>query len=286
MTDQNDTTEVNNESHESYTGERDAHTPESKTSQQPTDTQQQKTPAEAEAVAKEAKEHGVSVEEFERTRDALAKANKEAQDRRHKLKEWDDLGVDPDKVKQLLQQEEDARRKRMEEEARYNELIEEMQSSTESEKQKITEEYEEKLKTARTAVERHLVDKTIAETLSSEGVKSPKLLSRYMKDYVKTVEDDGEYKTVVLDDDGNIRTKRGGANVTVNDFVNELKGSDEFASVFPAPKVSGTGASNDTSKASSSTAAPTNQKRSKMSLGQKLAYQEKYGMDAYKSLPM
>lgn len=250
---------------------------------------QYETPQEqpsAEDVKREAKEHGVSVEEFERTQKALAKANKEATDRRHKLKEWDELGVDPERVKSLLQQEEDARKKRMEEEARYHELIEEMQQTTESEKQRIQQEYEDKLKVAQSTVEKHLVDKTIAETLSEEGVKSQKLLSRYLKDYVKTVEEDGEYKTVVLDDEGNVRTKRGGANLTVKDFVTELKSSDDFASVFPAPKVSGTGASNDTAKASSSTAAPTNVRKSQMSLGQKLKYQEAHGMDAYKALPM
>lgn len=235
-------------------------------------------------VVKQAKEQGVSVEEFERTKNALEKANREAMERRHKLKEWDELGVDPEKVKALLEQQAEAERKKKEEEGRYQELIDEMRNQTQSEIERKESEWKQQLQKMQSTVEKHLVDKTIAETLSSEGVKSPKLLSRYMKDYVKTVEgEDGDYKTVVLDDEGNVRTKRGGAAMTVADFVNELKSSDEFASVFPAPKVNGTGSTNDTAKAANN--APSGLRRSQMSLEQKVAYQNQHGFEAYAALP-
>lgn len=235
-------------------------------------------------VVQQAKEQGVSVEEFERTKNALEKANREAMERRHKLKEWDELGVDPEKVKALLEQQAEAERKKKEEEGRYQELIDEMRNQTQSEIERKENEWKQQLQKMQSSVEKHLVDSKIAEALSSEGVKSPKLLSRYMKDYVKTVEgEDGDYKTVVLDDEGNIRTKRGGAAMTVADFVNELKSSDEFASVFPAPNVNGTGSTNDTAKAAKD--APTGLRRSQMSMEQKIAYQTKNGMDEYLKLP-
>jgi len=226
----------------------------------------------------------VDVRELEKAQARIQELNKENEKRRFQVKEWEELGVDPETVKKWQQDIKQAEEKRKREEGRFEELLQEMREQTEAEKQRIESEAQEKLSKMQSAVEKHLVDKTIAETLSSEGVKAPKLLSRYMKDYVRTVEEDGEYKTVVLDDDGEIRTKRGGAKFTVDDFVNELKGSDEFASVFPAPKVSGTGSEGTSSRPVGNNV--PRKPRSQMNSREKAEFQKAYGFEEYYKLPL
>lgn len=236
---------------------------------------------------KDFKESGVDPEEFERTRKALAKANKEAEARRKRLKEWDELGVDPDKVKNLLKEQQNADRKRMEEEGRYRELLEQLEETSESEKRQIREEADQRVNKMRENLEKHFIDRTITEAIASEGA-NPKLLNRHVKDQVQVIEDDdGEFRTVVVDADGNPRLKRGGSNMTVKDLLQEMKNDDAFAPAFPAPDTSGAGTNaSSTGKRGAASAPPTGLKRGDMSIQDRAAYRQKYGKEAYEKLPL
>lgn len=278
-------------SEEDKTKERDVPDNETTTTTTEAPTHQEPSQKEPEQESKktatqsEPDDSKVDVKELESAQARIRELNKENEKRRLQIREWEELDVNPETVKQWQKDVREAEEKRKREEGRFEELLQEMRDQTEQEKQRIASESEEKLGKMKNTVEKYLVDKTIAETLSSEGVKAPKLLSRYMKDFVRTVEDEnGEYQAVVLDEKGEVRTKRGGSNLSVEDFVQELKKTDEFASVFPAPSVSGTGSENTTSKASGSQA--PKKPRSQMSAKEKADFQRNYGFDEYYKLPI
>lgn len=227
----------------------------------------------------------IDPDEFERTRKALARANKEAEQRRHKLREWEELGVDPDKVKTLLEEQKAAERKRMEEEGKYRELLEQLEQTTQEEKRALQEEAEQKLSQMRANVEKYFVDRSITEAIAEEGANS-RLLERHVRDQVKVIEtEDGDYRTVVVDKDGSPRLKRGGNHMTIKDLLQEMKNDDAFAVAFPAPDTSGAGTSNTSNKRGGD-APPTGIKRGDMSIQERAAYRAKYGKDAYEKLPL
>ena len=221
--------------------------------------------------------------EFERTRKALEKANKEAQDRRLKLKEWEELNVDPNKVRELLEKQREAEVKRKEEEGRYRELLEEIETSTQSEIQKAKQEAEEQVSKMKSNLEKYFVDKTVTEALASEGA-SVKLLGKHIKDQVAVIDVDGDYQTVVVDKNGEPRLKRGGAYMTVDDLIAEMKKDDEFARAFPAPKVSGNG-TGDASTSNSGRPNTSGLSKSKMTITERAAFRTKYGVDEYNKIP-
>lgn len=228
--------------------------------------------------------------ELEKTQNRIKELNKENEKRRHQLKDWEELqnsGVDPNTVKTLLQERKDAERKKKEEEGRYRELLEEIETQTAAEKEQIKSEADQKLSVMQKNLEKYFVDKEIAEAVSAEGA-SLKLLSKHVKEHVKMVEEDGEFKTIVVDAKGEPRLKRGGSYFTVSDLLAEMKGDEEFAKAFPAPSTSGGGSNSNATKSASSpsAAAKAGLQRGKMSPQEKYNFQKEHGMDAYLELPI
>lgn len=225
---------------------------------------------------KAAKEAGVSIEEFERTRKALAKANKEAQDRRHKLQEYEELGVDPEKIKSMLQEQRDKEIAQMEEERRYNELLDKMKEETTSK----VEQYQKENENMKRTVEKYVRDNTINEAIAAEdGV--PKLLQGIVRDRTKVVQDEhGDYLTVVLDEYGQE------SDMSVKDLVSSFKDDPDLGYAFKAPRVSGNGTSNEGSSKPPSSKPGPKKPRSKMSATEKSVFVDKHGLDEYKKLPM
>ena len=232
--------------------------------------------AEDKQTVAEAKKAGVDVEEFERTRKALEKANKEAAERRIKLKEWDELGVDPEKVKQLLQAQREAEIKKAEEEGRYQELIDKMREDI----NRKEHEANEKLTAMQTKLEKQLKEKEVVAAIAAEdGVAA--LLKSHVEKYVDIVEGDDGYETVIKDEYGQVRKNEDGSNMTIRQLVQSLKEHPELSFGFKAPKVSGSG----TQDAGSQSKTAPKKSKSKMTAREKAAYVEKYGMEAYQKLP-
>lgn len=243
----------------------------STTDKSETDIQQDKEDA------KEAKQAGVDVDEFERTRKALEKANKEAAERRHKLKEWDELGVDPDKVKQMLQEQREAEIKKAEEEGRYQELLDKMREDMSRKEQELNK----KVSTMQTKLEKQLKEKEVTAAINAEdGVTT--LLKSHVEKFVDLSEGENGYETVVKDENGQVRTNEDGSNMTVRQLVQSFKNDPELSFGFKAPKVSGNG----TQESNASPRTAPKKSRSKMTAREKSSYVDKYGMEAYQKLPM
>jgi len=221
-----------------------------------------------------AKSEGVDYEEFERTRKALAKANKEAQERRQKLAEWDKLNVSPEKVESLLQEQKEAEIKKAEEEGRYHELMDKMREQMTQKEQ----EADEKVSQMEQKLRDQLHEKELkAALLESEAI--PDLLDYKLRQQTKMVERDGKYETVVLDEDG-VETDK-----SVNDLLQEWKNHPTLGHAFKAPNIKGAGTnSENTSKAPSERPGPK-PNRSKMSQKEQLAFVEKYGVKEFQKLP-
>ena len=86
-----------------------------------------------------------------------------------------------------------------------------------------------------------LVDQAVRSALGDQSV-DPDLASRFVKDAVQMVPEDGQFKVFVVDKDGNRRYSGvTGLPMTIVELVKEMKGSDKFAPLFKsdAPKGSG-----------------------------------------------
>lgn len=220
-----------------------------------------------------AKEEGVDYQEFERTRKALAKANKEAQERRQKLAEWDRLNVSPEKVESLLQEQKEAEIKKAEEEGRYHELMDKMRQQMSEKEQQA----DEKVSQMEQKLRNQLHEKELRNALL-EAEAIPDLLDHKLRQRTEMVEQDGQYKTVVLDEDGQP------TDMKVKDLLKEWKEHPELGHAFKAPKISGAGTSSESASKASNAGRPK-QQRSKMSTSEKLAYQNKHGIEQYQKLP-
>lgn len=236
----------------------------------------------AEKAVKDAEKAGATEEELERTRKALAKANKEAQDRRYKLQEWDDLGVDPETVKQWKQERREAEEQKAREEGRYQELIEKARN----EAREADEKANEKVASMKAQLEDYLVDRNLTEAISAEeGV--PKLLQGIAKQSVKTVQDEttGEYTTVVIDDDGLPRKNEKGENMSIRELVQSFREDPDLQYAFKAPKTSGSGNDSQASATPPSKKPGPKPKRGDMSQKEQRDYVAKHGYAEFKKLP-
>lgn len=229
----------------------------------------------------------VSVDELKAAQNRIHELNKENQKRREQIKEWETLkekGYDPDKLLALADQQKEMERKQMEEQGRYQELIQQMEEERQYELNKIKESSEQENTALRSSLQKYLVDNEATVALAKEGVADSKILNKYVKERMKVVEQDGDYKTIIVDDNGEPKLKRGGAPYTANDLINEMKEDNEFSRLFPAPNVSGNGSQN--SQTPSGKKPPMEKSRSKMTPKEKTDFQREYGFDKYFELPI
>lgn len=232
------------------------------------DTEQQATPA-------------VSAEELARIKRALEKANKEAAQYRTQAKQFKEAigDVDPDAIKELLAEREQARIRKAEERGEFEKL-----------KQALVEKHTQELEAARKQVkavestmERYLVDSQITQSIAElEG--NAKLLKPHVRSSVKVVQEEGDYRVVVLDEDGGTRYNSNGDPMTIHQFVEQLRDDADFGNAFKAKVKSGTGqVAGNTGKGG---AAPTKGlNRFSMTPAQKEQYITQYGIQAYNKLP-
>jgi hypothetical protein len=220
--------------------------------------------------------------ELEATRKALHERNKENQKRREQNKTWEDLGVDPDTVKEWMSEKEKAEMKKAEEKGEWEKI-----------KQKILEESDAKLRkkdeevlNMQKSLETILVDSKINEAiLKNDGV--PELLKDVIKAKTKLVNEDGVYRTVVLDDDGSARVNDRGDYLSIDDIVPELKEHPIYGMAFKAPTTKGMGTSSTAAgnKTNNVKTAPK-KPRSEMTMKDKEAFITEYGIAEYNKLPM
>lgn len=271
-----------------YSEEKDTKTPEasreadSKASESTSDDTKTDDQEKAEKAVKDAEKAGATEEELERTRKALAKANKEAQERRYKLQEWDDLGVDPETVKQWKEERRNEEIRKAEEEGRYQDIIE----RTRQESQEIQEKSQAQVAQMKAQLEKHLVDKNLTEAIAAEeGI--PKLLQGIARNYVKTVHDEasGEYHTKVVDDDGMPRVNDKGEEMSIRELVQSFKEDPELQYAFKAPKTSGSGNDSQASAQPPSKKPGPKPKKGDMSQKEQREFVQRYGYAEFAKLP-
>lgn len=230
----------------------------------------------------------VDFEEAERMRQRIAELNAENAKHRHKVKEyqskWEGIDVDPETVKELLAKEAKAAEDRKKAEGKYEDLIRELNEKTQKEVETLRLEKEQVKQTMQSKLDKYLIEKELAEALNKEGVKT-KVLNPHIRPNLKVVEDElGEYRTVVVDKDGEPRLNQSGKLMTITDLLTEMKSDEDFMPLFPAPEKSGMG-SKAQDKPDTKSAPVRGYKRSEMTPLQKVEYQQKHGMEAYSKLP-
>ena len=258
--------------------------------EQPTEQRQEapQEPPKQESKDTDNRDDYVSKDELQAAQDRIHQLNKENQKRREQIKEWEGLkeqGYDPEKLSALVKQQKEMERKQMEEQGRYQELIEEIQNETQGKIQSVESEYKERESKLQSALYGYLVENEATKALAKENVADSRILNDYVRKRMQVMEgEDGKYKTVILDDNGEPKLKRGGAPYTASDLVAEMKEDAEFSRLFPAPDISGSGTKGNSQPAGKAPA--TTKPRSKMSPKEKSDFQTEYGFDAYWQLPL
>jgi hypothetical protein len=128
-------------------------------------------------------------------------------------------------------------------------------------------------------VERYLIDaQATAAIAEAKGV--PALLLPHVKQAVKVVEEDGDYKVRVVDAAGNPRVNAKGEYLSIADLVSEMRQSEVFGRAFEGTGHSGSGAGQGSGFQGSG-----QKKRSEMTPVEMREYIEKHGQAAYLKLP-
>jgi hypothetical protein len=232
------------------------------------------------------REGWMSPEEAKRTREALAKANKEAQTRREKLREYEELGVDLEAAKQLLQEKQEYELEKAKEEKNFTDYTEKLKNSYKGELERYQSQIAEKEEAVgkyKSQLEQMLVDNEALRVLSDLKCEANELIMPHLQKEVKVVEDEnGRMRTVLVDEYGDIREKDG-KPVTIEDRLKEMRDHPVFGRAFAAPKVSGSG-SNVNGDAVSGNKPPKVYKN-ELTESQRNEYIKKWGTEAFIANP-
>ncbi len=94
----------------------------------------------------------------------------------------------------------------------------------------------------RNTVHKYLVTSGASEALAAEG-GMVELAMPFVQQQVKVMEEDGEFKAVVVDGDGDPRISGGtGQPMTIKELVREMKGQEKYAPLFKSDAKGGGGA--------------------------------------------
>ena len=165
----------------------------------------------------------------------------ETKNAKSKAKQWEDLGFDPEDVKELLherQKEQDAKKR---DEGKFEELIAEMKTKHESEIKELKDKHDRRVVKEKEA---HIT-REIATACQDKDVQGKMLmLESYIKTATEVVElDNGELVTRIKGKDGNYRIADGQGNyMTVKDLLLELRQDENWGGAFNSSGVQGGGA--------------------------------------------
>lgn len=100
----------------------------------------------------------------------------------------------------------------------------------------------EKQQALRNTVHKYLVTSGASEALAAEG-GMVELAMPFVQQQIKVLEEDGEFKAVVVDADGDPRISGGtGQPMTIRELVREMKGQEKYAPLFKSEAKGGGGA--------------------------------------------
>lgn len=217
------------------------------------------------------------VEELSRQ---LAAVRQEAAERRIALKAWTSLGVEPDAVKQLLEDANRAREEAAKKSGQYEKILEEKEARWKADLTKTSE----KLTRMETVLDKTLRESTSKAALAEAGGSVRLLLPHVQGRTALEQTEEGEYRVVVLDDSGKRRFNAAGEPMTVAELVAEMKEDPEFMGAF-----AGRGASGGGTPGTGGRHGGQGRVRTKADLktpAEKSAYIAEHGLEAFTKLPV
>lgn len=218
-------------------------------------------------------------EEHERTKQYLAKANKEAKERRIALKSLEDAGLT---VEQAL-----ALQKKIEEDdhvqAQKRGDVEKIREQLQGKYEKEIKERDEKLSKMKASLYENLVSSKAADALNSLGaVKGAgKVLMPHIQKHANVIEEDGKYVVRIVDEDGDTKFTDGGEYMDIQGYLKEMQVDEVFGHLFVQTSHSG-GGSKSGGKAGGGAKKYT---KSTITKEEKMELIKKEGYAAYKKLP-
>lgn len=183
--------------------------------------------------------------------------------------------IDPAKYTELVAMEEDLRTKGK----GWEKMKEQLNASHQTELAKR----DERIKSLSQTLENELITSAAAAEIEKAG-GSPLLLLPHVKSRAKLVEENGKHHVRLFDEKGDPLIDNQGAYLTLSGFVNQLKTMEGYGTAFKGSGSSGGGTNQNNINSNGAPAGGLD--RSKMTVAEKNAYMDKYGVDAYNKLPM
>ncbi len=216
-------------------------------------------------------------EQFNKAASGLKSKNQELLNEVKKLKQFksavgDDF--DPDEYKVLRE----SKRKAEEEKARQEGNWEKLKESLVEQHHKEVEKLNTEIAMLKGSVERYLIDSQIRSKLSEAGA-NVHLMEGIVKQHVRPINENGDYRIVVVDKEGNPRIgSSDGSLMTISQLIKEFSEQSEYAPAFPGTGRTGTGSNVQRGKSG-----PANKKISEMSDAEKADLITEIGQDAYQT---
>lgn len=270
--------------------------PVEKDEQKPADKQDDKKPKDGEnddetKQRNSYKEKAAALEsELEEIRKALHERNKENQKRREQNKVWEELGVDPDTVREWKEAQEKAELQQAEAKGEWEKIKQKMIEDFD----KKEESYNSQLARMKATLESTMLDSTIENVfLSNDGV--PNLLREPMTELrsrMRLIEKDDKFIPVVVDEDGTPMVNSHGDYMKPADYISQeipkLKEHSVYGMAFKAPATKGNGTSvaTDTNSKQTKKTEVAKKPRSQMSSNEKEAFISEHGIAEYNKLPL
>lgn len=185
-------------------------------------------------------EYALGVEGIEDTsglKSALAKERSEREKYAKQAKAWETLGKTPEEIQELVAQQAEAEKKRLEKAGEFDKL-----------KQQLIEQHstalaakDKELVNMKGSLESYLIDaNAIAAITKNEG--NTTLLLPHVKSRVRVINEDNKYKVQVVLQDGQTPMLNDKAEpISIEDFVKSMRNDETFQVAFKPTGTTGSG---------------------------------------------
>lgn len=182
--------------------------------------------------------------------ESLEKERKRSKDAAREAKQWTELGESPDAVKAQIEalkqahaEELEQMKKLIDEKGDAKEKFERLRQDLLKQHAQELASKDELVAQMKATLRKHIVE-SAAKSAIAEAKGKVKPLLPYVLQKVDMIEENGTYRAVVIDEDGEPRLTRDGKEMDIRGLVEELKADPEFQPLFEAAPVSGSGARN------------------------------------------
>lgn len=212
-------------------------------------------------------------EELEKVRKVLHERNEEAKKHRLEAKKYKEIGLSPDEIAEIRKEKEESERRKAEEKGQWDKL----RAQLEKQKQEELSAKDNEVQQMRSTLEKYLIDGAAASAISKFDGTS-ELLMPHIRQQTKVVQDEnGQYKALVVDENGDPQLNINGDYKSIEDLVKEMRESDIYGVAFRARHQSGTGSRPGASNGQEGGKARPTKTRSEMSSKEQQEWIKKLG---------